>query len=131
MPPEPVGERKPIAIYRLFGPEAETWEGWFLQFRGYLEMNFAVEDDIRRSCLVTSLAPKCFEELRRARLPKSPYDSTFPQLQNLMTKLFGNRVVLFKERSKIFALRQIAAQTPMQFANYSKTPLSAASLNCR
>ncbi|KFD44973.1 hypothetical protein M514_14150, partial [Trichuris suis] len=122
MPPkhnsEPLGERKPIGIYRLFDPETETWECWFLQFRGYLEMNCAVEDDIRRSCLVTSLAPKCFEELRRACLPKSPYDFTFPQLQDLMTKLFGNRIVLLKERSKFFTLRQTAAQTPMQFANY-------------
>uniref|UniRef100_A0A5S6QP63 RNA-directed DNA polymerase n=1 Tax=Trichuris muris TaxID=70415 RepID=A0A5S6QP63_TRIMR len=35
-----------------------------------------------------------------------------------MRKLFGTRVVLLKERSKFFGLRQETHQTPMQFANY-------------
>ncbi|KFD48319.1 hypothetical protein M513_10811, partial [Trichuris suis] len=81
-------------------------------------MNLVVDDCIKRSCLVTSLAPKAFEELRRVCLPKSPFDFTFSDIESQMSKLFGSRVVLLKERSKLFGLQQEAHQTPMQFANY-------------
>ncbi|KFD64487.1 hypothetical protein M514_23334 [Trichuris suis] len=108
----------PVEAYRLFDPQTEAWEAWSLQFRAYLDMNLVVDDCIKRSCLVTSLAPKAFEELRRVCLPKSPFDFTFSDIESQMSKLFGSRVVLLKERSKLFGLQQEAHQTPMQFANY-------------
>uniref|UniRef100_A0A5S6QFX3 CCHC-type domain-containing protein n=1 Tax=Trichuris muris TaxID=70415 RepID=A0A5S6QFX3_TRIMR len=116
-------EAKPIAVYRPFHPDAEAWETWSLQFRGYLGMNLVVEDSIKKSFLVASLAPKCFEELRRAYLSKSPFDFTSVELEALMAKLYGNRVVLLRERSQFSAYsnkltkRLFKAALVVQFVN--------------
>uniref|UniRef100_A0A5S6R0A0 Retrotransposon gag domain-containing protein n=1 Tax=Trichuris muris TaxID=70415 RepID=A0A5S6R0A0_TRIMR len=122
MPPksafETPTERASIAVYRLFDPDAEAWESWSLQLRGYLEVNSVVDDRIKRGCLVTSLPPKCFKELRRVCLLKSPFGYAYFYLGAFMMKLYGNRVVLLKERSKFFGLQRGPNQSRMQFANY-------------
>ncbi|KRX12389.1 hypothetical protein T07_9407, partial [Trichinella nelsoni] len=95
--------RFPIGAHRPFNPEEGTWDTWILQFRSYLEINFINDSNLMRSCLLASLKPNAFEELRRSCLPTTPYDFT--------------SVILMRERANFFRITQSDHQTPKQFAN--------------
>uniref|UniRef100_A0A5S6QN13 Retrotransposon gag domain-containing protein n=1 Tax=Trichuris muris TaxID=70415 RepID=A0A5S6QN13_TRIMR len=113
-------ERKPIAPYRAFHPKEDTWEAWLLQFCAHLEINYVTDDNFKRSYLLTSLVPTCFEELRRACLPKTPFDFSYEEATAKMAKLYGNQVLLMRERANFFKVRQEEHQTAMEFANKLK-----------
>ncbi|KRZ81929.1 Uncharacterized protein T08_655, partial [Trichinella sp. T8] len=70
-----------------------------------------------RSCLLASLTPNAFEELRRSCLPTTPYDFTYDECVAKMKELYGRRVILMRERANFFRITQSDHQTPKQFAN--------------
>ncbi|KRY87289.1 Gypsy retrotransposon integrase-like protein 1 [Trichinella pseudospiralis] len=70
-----------------------------------------------RSCLLASLTPNAFEELRRSCLPTTPYDFTYDECVGKMKELYGRRVILMRERANFFRITQSDNQTPKQFAN--------------
>ncbi|KFD46168.1 hypothetical protein M513_12942, partial [Trichuris suis] len=115
-----LGDRKPIAPYRPFDPKEDKWETWLLQFRAYLDINCVSEENLKRSCLLTSLVPSCFEELRRACLPKTPFDFCYEEIKSKLEKLYGAQVLLLRERANFFKVRQEAHQSAMEFANELK-----------
>ncbi|KRY56478.1 Uncharacterized protein T03_3767 [Trichinella britovi] len=109
--------RFPIGAHRPFNPEEGTWDTWILQFRSYLEINFINDSNLMRSCLLASLTPNVFEELRRSCLPTTPYDFTYDECVAKMKELYGRRVILMRERANFFRITQSDHQTPKQFAN--------------
>ncbi|KRX51535.1 Uncharacterized protein T09_14668, partial [Trichinella sp. T9] len=109
--------RFPIGAHRPFNPEEGTWDTWILQFRSYLEINFINDSNLMRSCLLASLKPNAFEELRRSCLPTTPYDFTYDECVAKMKELYGRRVILMRERANFFRITQSDHQTPKQFAN--------------
>ncbi|KRX53184.1 Uncharacterized protein T09_4613 [Trichinella sp. T9] len=100
-----------------FNPEEGTWDTWILQFRSYPEINFISDSNFMRSCLLASLTPKAFEELRRSCLPTTPYDFTYDECVAKMKELYRRRVILMRERANFFRITQSDHQTPKQFAN--------------
>ncbi|KRZ10689.1 Uncharacterized protein T11_7653 [Trichinella zimbabwensis] len=109
--------RFPIGAHRPFNPQEGSWDTWILQFRSYLEINFISDSNLMRSCLLASLTPKAFEELRRSCLPTTPYDFTYDECVAKMKELYGRRVILMRERANFFRITQSDHQTPKQFAN--------------
>ncbi|OUC48352.1 putative reverse transcriptase [Trichinella nativa] len=107
----------PIGTHRPFNPEEGTWDTWILQFRSYLEINFISDSNLMRSCLLASLTPKAFEELRRSCLPTTPYDFTYDECVAKMKELYRRRVILMRERANFFRITQSDHQTLKQFAN--------------
>ncbi|KRY07270.1 hypothetical protein T12_9213 [Trichinella patagoniensis] len=114
---EPEHQQFPIGAHRPFNPEEGTWDSWILQFRSYLEINFISDSNLMRSCLLASLTPKAFEELRRSCLPTTPYDFTYDECVAKMKELYRRRVILMRERANFFRITQSDHQTPKQFAN--------------
>ncbi|KRZ54950.1 hypothetical protein T02_12726 [Trichinella nativa] len=104
----------PIGTHRPFNPEEGTWDTWILQFRSYLEINFISDSNLMRSCLLASLTPKAFEELRRSCLPTTPYDFTYDECVAKMKELYGRRVILMREGANFFRIAQLDHQTPKQ-----------------
>ncbi|OUC46564.1 putative zinc knuckle, partial [Trichinella nativa] len=109
--------RFPIGAHRPFNPEEGTWDTWILQFRSYLEINFINDSNFMRSCLLASLTPNAFEELRRSCLPTTPYDFTYDECVAKMKELYRRRAILMRERANFFRITQSDHQTPKQFAN--------------
>ena len=109
--------RVPLTAHRAFIPGEDPLDTWVLQFRSHLEMNFVVEDNLRRSCLIASLAPKAFEELRRSCLPNTPYDLKYEECVRKLHELYGSRIILTHERAKFFQIKQLEGQSPKEFAN--------------
>ncbi|KRY22833.1 hypothetical protein T01_2478, partial [Trichinella spiralis] len=70
-----------------------------------------------RCCLLASLTPNAFEELRLSCLPTTPYDFTYEECVAKMKELYGRRVILMRERANFFRITQSNHQTPKQFAN--------------
>ena len=109
--------RVPVSAHRAFDPREGPWESWVLQFRSHLEMNYVADDGLKRSCLIASLVPKVFEELRRMCLPQTPYDFGYDDCVRKLQELYGSRVILTRERSKFFQIKQLEGQSPKEFAN--------------
>ncbi|KHJ40506.1 hypothetical protein D918_09468 [Trichuris suis] len=77
-----IGDQKAIAPRRAFDPKEDKWESWHLQFRAYLYINGVTEENLKRICFFTSLAPSYVEELRCACLPKTPFDFCYEELKD-------------------------------------------------